>query len=267
MSSAEKMSTGGRAVPVLEALVIEEVATWVSEVVTESLTTWVKHANAMHAAAGVPTKGVGGGKKALGAASVPLRMAVSDLTSSLSAWMDGLAERRDAMSAHQAGAIAIERALRMHGTLAVRVRYASDLPPASPGADAVTEIAIRGMERRTQPARGGGASPSWDQTLKFEGQLGELIERPIIVRVRRAAAAAAVAAALSRHRPPPCHRPATALPRVRDCQMRRFTCLAACSVDLRRHSCKVTLSAEPSGLPGCARPLLSWHDAKFAPSV
>jgi len=78
-------SPEGRAVAVSEMLVIDEaVATWVSEVVTQSLDACLKHASAIEAAAGLPPHVAFGP----GAASASLRLAVANLMASLGSWMD-----------------------------------------------------------------------------------------------------------------------------------------------------------------------------------
>ncbi|KAJ1620272.1 hypothetical protein T492DRAFT_889003 [Pavlovales sp. CCMP2436] len=169
-------------VSVSETLVIDEVATWVSTVVTESLTSWVRHANAVSSAAGgaSPARSRAAGRAA---ASEALRTAVADLTSSLGSWMDGLAERKAAINVRRSDAIGIERALRMYGTLSVRVRHASNLVGAEPSIEPAVQLLVRGVELVTRGAAG-STRPTWDQQLKFDGQLGRLLERPMLVRVR-----------------------------------------------------------------------------------
>jgi hypothetical protein len=184
-----------RAVSAVEALAIDEVAAWVSEVVTASLTTWVKHSSAASSAVGgSPRRSAVGGGSALGTgASDALREAVADLTLSLGGWMDGLAERRAALAARQTDALELERALRTFGTLSVTVRGAAGLADQGGAADChAAELVVRGVERRTRAGR--GASPSWEQTLHFDGQLGALLERPLLARLWRLAPAAGAGA-------------------------------------------------------------------------
>jgi len=105
------------------------------------------------------------------------------LTSSLGSWMDGLAERKAAINVRRSDAIGIERALRMYGTLSVRVRHASNLVGAEPSIEPAVQLLVRGVELVTRGAAG-STRPTWDQQLKFDGQLGRLLERPMLVRVR-----------------------------------------------------------------------------------
>jgi len=167
-------------VPVSEILAIDQVATWVSEVVTDSLTMWVKHASEIQTAAGL------GAHPGLGsdAASEALRLAVSDLTASLGSWMDSLASRKAAMAARHSDSVGIERALRTQGTLMVHVRSAQGLsigggyPP-----DAFAEVVVPDDLNRRTRAVPGTSKPNWDQTLRFEGQLGSLLKHKLEVRV------------------------------------------------------------------------------------
>lgn len=184
-------------VPVTEMLVIDEIATWVSELVTESLCTWVQHTNAVHAATGAPVHHSAGPKRA----SDALRLAVADLTASLGAWMDGLTERRNAMAARYADTVSIEKALRAHGTLSVHIRSASGITTADPRKppDTYADVIVHGMNKRTRAVHK-TSSPQWDQALTFEGQLAQLIEKPMAVGVRARARPRAAAARHARAR-------------------------------------------------------------------
>jgi hypothetical protein len=162
-------------VSVTETLVIDEVSTWVSDVVTESLTSWVRHANAISAAAGAsPARSRAAGRAA---ASEALRTAVADLTASLGSWMDGLAERKNAISVRRSDAIGIERALRMYGTLSVRVRHASNLVGAEPSAEPAVQLLVRGVELLTHGAAD-SARPTWDQQVHFRVRVRVRVRDP-----------------------------------------------------------------------------------------